>query len=101
MGSPVRTISAKPQADGRITQEPVGAARMYIQAGTFAQFTNANRLRARLSVLGPTNILAVMNHRQQMFRVRVGPIDDLKRADGILEQMIGAGFTDSRLIVDR
>ena len=99
--SPVRTVSAKPQADGRITQEPVGATRMYIQAGSFAQYTNANRLRARLSVLGPTNILAVINGRQHMFRVRVGPIDDLKRADEILEQVIGAGFTDARLIVDR
>lgn len=99
--SPVRTASAKPQTDGRIIQQAIGAARMYIQAGTFAQYTNANRLRARLSVLGPTNILAIINRTQQMFRVRIGPIDDLKRADGILEQMIGAGFTDARLIVDR
>ena len=99
--SPVRTVSVEPQADGRITQEPVGVTRMYIQAGSFAQYTNANRLRARLSVLGPTNILAVFNDRQPLFRVRIGPIDDLKRADGILEQMIGAGLTDARLIIDR
>jgi rare lipoprotein A len=99
--SPVRTVGAKPRADGRVTRVPVGSARMYVQAGSFAQYTNANRLRARLSVLGPTKILAVMNEQQQMFRVRLGPIDNLKRADGILEQIIGAGFTQARIIVDR
>lgn len=74
---------------------------MYVQAGSFAQYNNANRLRARLSVLGPTKILAVMYDKQQLFRVRVGPISSLKRADRILERTIGAGFTDARLIVDR
>jgi rare lipoprotein A len=96
-----RAVSAKPRADGRIIQEPVGVTRMYVQAGTFTQYSNANRLRARLSVLGPTNILAVVYDKQQMFRVRIGPIGGLKRADRILERMIGSGFTDARLIVDR
>ena len=99
--SPVRTVSAKPQADGRIIQEPVGVTRMYVQAGTFARYDNANRLRARLSVLGPTRILAVTNDKQQLFRVRVGPIKNLKHADGILEQVIGAGLTNAQIIVDR
>jgi rare lipoprotein A len=99
--SPVRTVSAKPQTDGRIIQQPVRVTRMYVQAGSFAQYSNANRLRARLSVLGPTKILAVTYDKQQLFRVRVGPIDDLKRADGILERVIGAGLNNARLIVDR
>jgi rare lipoprotein A len=99
--APVRTVSAKPQTDGRIIQEPVGVTRMYVQAGSFAQYGNANRLRARLSVLGPTKILAVTYDKQQLFRVRIGPIDNLKRADGILAQVIGAGLTNAQLIVDR
>ena len=99
--SPLRTVSAKPQADGRILQEPVGVTRMYVQAGSFAQYGNANRLRARLSVLGPTSILAVTYDKQQLFQVRVGPINNLKRADGILEQVIGAGLINARLVVDR
>ena len=97
----MRTSSIQPKVDGRIIQEPVQATRLYVQAGAFAQYGNANRLRARLSVLGPTKILAVQYDQQQLFRVRVGPIGDLKRADRILEQAIGAGFTDARLIVDR
>ena len=74
---------------------------MYVQAGSFAQYGNANRLRARLSVLGPTSILAVTYDKQQLFQVRVGPINNLKRADGILEQVIGAGLINARLVVDR
>jgi len=98
---PQRTITAKPRTDGRIVQEQVGVTRMYVQAGSFAQYTNANRLRARLSVLGPTRILAMQYDKQQLFRVRVGPIANLELADGILERMIRSGFTDARLIVDR
>ena len=93
--------AVEPATDGRVSQEPVRITRMYIQAGSFAQYVNAHRLKARLSVLGSARVLAVMFKQQQMFRVRVGPIKDLKSADRMLEQVIGAGYTDARLIVDR
>jgi rare lipoprotein A len=91
----------EPRTTGQVTQEPVQITRMYIQAGSFAQYVNALRLRARLSVLGKSQVLAVMFKQQQMFRVRVGPIAGLKTADKMLGQIIGAGYTDARLIVDR
>jgi rare lipoprotein A len=96
---PAREV--EPKVDGHITQEPVSRTRMYIQVGAFAQYVNAHRLKARLSVLGPTNVLAVMFKEQQMFRVRIGPIHDLKAADHMLSRVIGAGYTSARLIVDR
>ena len=96
---PLRIAALEPVSDGRVTQEPVRTTRMYIQAGSFAQYVNAHRLKARLSVLGTSRVLAVMFKQQQMFRVRVGPIKDLKSADQMLGQIISAGYTDARLIV--
>ncbi|NIQ95754.1 MAG: SPOR domain-containing protein, partial [Desulfuromonadales bacterium] len=91
----------EPKVDGHITQEPISRTRMYIQVGAFAQYVNAYRLKTRLSVLGPTNVLAIKFKEQQMFRVRIGPIHDLKAADHMLSRVIGAGYTSARLIVDR
>ncbi len=97
---PTDIASLEPEPDGRVTQEPVTATEMFIQAGAFAQFTNANRLRARLSVLGRTEVIGVMYGDQQLFRVRIGPIRSLKRADRILDRLIGAGYTEAQIVVE-
>lgn len=105
MSKPVVRAAAvadiEPRADGQVTQEPVRPANLYIQAGTFAQFDNAHRLKARLSVLGPTRVNAIMLDDQPLFRVRIGPIRSVARADRILERMIASGYTDAQTIVDR
>lgn len=74
---------------------------MYVQAGAFAEFENANRLRARLSVLGRSEVSQVQLGNQILFRVRLGPIDHLPTADATLERLIRAGYADARIIVDR
>lgn len=107
--APVRTAARAPEA-GRTTaparadevqRVPVERTSMYVQAGAFADFDNANRLRARLSSLGPAKVSQVQIGDQQLFRVRVGPISDLRAADTLLERVIRAGFGDARLVVDR
>jgi len=84
-----------------VTRVPVERTSMYIQAGAFAEFENANRLRARLSVLGRSEVSQVQLGNQVLFRVRLGPIDHLPTADATLERLIRAGYSDARLVVDR
>lgn len=84
-----------------VTRVPVVKTNMYIQAGAFADFDNANRLRARLSALGSAQVSQVQLGNQTLFRVRVGPVADLRAADGMLERVIRAGFGDARIIVDK
>jgi rare lipoprotein A len=84
-----------------VTRGPVEKTRMYIQAGAFSDFDNANRLRARLTVLGPTRVSQLQRGNQTYFRVRIGPVADLKAADTMLERVIRAGHPEARLIVDR
>jgi rare lipoprotein A len=73
---------------------------MYIQAGAFARYDNANRLSARLQSLGLTKITQVNLGDQVMFRVRLGPIPTLPQADNLLDRIVKAGYPDARLIVD-
>ncbi|MEE8444797.1 MAG: septal ring lytic transglycosylase RlpA family protein [Alphaproteobacteria bacterium] len=79
----------------------VKQSRIFIQAGAFARFGNANRLRARLSTLGPAvNINQVYVTNQPMFRVRIGPLSSVDEADETLERVIRFGYPEARIIVD-
>ncbi len=83
-----------------VTVEPVKPTSIFIQAGAFAVYDNANRLRARLSALAPTRISPVMVDGQQFFRVRLGPIGSVPAADALLERLINAGYTQARVVVE-
>ncbi len=74
--------------------------RLYVQAGAFTVYDNANRLRARLSDLGTTRIDPTMVGHTQYFRVRIGPLSSVEAADSILNQVIEAGNNGARVIVD-
>jgi rare lipoprotein A len=74
--------------------------RLYVQAGAFTVYDNANRLRARLSDLGATRIDPTMVGNTQYFRVRVGPLSSVEAADSILNQVIEGGNNGARVIVD-
>ena len=84
-----------------VVRTAVGPTNMYIQAGAFTDFDNANLFRARLAGLGPTRVNQVALGEQTFFRVQIGPIADLPAADTMLERVIGAGHPEARLIVDR
>jgi plasmid stabilization system protein ParE len=57
---------------------PVKPTSMYIQAGAFAQFDNANRVKARLQTLGPNAQVTQTNLSDRpLFRVRIGPLQNL------------------------
>ncbi len=91
---------AMPQPDGRVTvvaTEP-GAA-VYIQAGAFSQYHNANRARAILSELGPVKVTQIVNDDVPLFRVRVGPIASVDTADRLLARVAASGYPDARIIV--
>ena len=82
-----------------VTQGAPGPTNVYIQAGAFSQFDNANRLRAQLSPLGDVKISPVLVNNQQMFRVRLGPLSNVGAADQLLDRVIKAGYKNAELIV--
>ncbi len=79
---------------------PVKPTQLYIQAGAFSRFDNANRLSASLSPLGQANISQVKTPSGTFFRVRMGPIAKVDDADALLEKVISSGYPDAKLVVD-
>lgn len=85
---------------GPVTVAPVEPTTLYVQAGAFSVFENANRLRARLSTLGAVQVSQVLVEGRDFYRVRIGPLASLDQADVMLERLIHAGFRESRIVVD-
>lgn len=97
----VRRPTGEPAMDETIKLLPVGdKPRLFVQVGAFSQYDNANKMRARLSLIGPANIFQVRTRERPFFRVRLGPLTDVAQADTILETVIDAGMKDARIVVD-
>jgi len=74
---------------------------IFIQAGAFREYINANRLRARLTSLGhPVNVSQVYISNQPFFRVRLGPMTNVEDADIALERVVVLGYPEARIVVD-
>ena len=77
-----------------------GSKRLYIQAGAFTIYDRANKLKAKLSAIGPTTLSSTTVNKTQFFRVRVGPLDNVERADAVLAEVIASGENGARIVVD-
>lgn len=76
---------------------------IFIQAGTFALFTNAQKLSAQLKAISPripVGLKAVLIRNASMFVVRLGPFRNSDEAQSLLKQMAHAGHRDAKLIYD-
>ncbi|HEX9702142.1 MAG TPA: SPOR domain-containing protein, partial [Rhodospirillales bacterium] len=83
-----------------VTVKPVKKTNLFVQAGAFTHFENANRVQAKLAAVGPVKISPVLVNGKDYFRVRVGPFEKVSDADRMLESITRAGFPDARIVVD-
>jgi peptidoglycan lytic transglycosylase len=79
---------------------PLGSSEIYVQAGAFTNFNNANRLRALLSQLGNVRIASALVEDTQFFRVQLGPVATVESADRLLELLLANGHTSATVVVD-
>lgn len=94
--------------EGRFVPAPVvaelpvrRAGQIYVQVGAFGNAENLARARARLSSIGQqAQVSAASFGAQKLQRVRVGPMESVEKADGVLAQVIQAGLTDAKIVVD-
>ena len=93
-------------ADGRVLPDPVVTqvavrpSSIYVQAGAFTVYDNAERLRQSLDMVGQATIQNAYVNGQQFFRVRVGPAPTVESADHLLSQVVAMGHNKAIIIVD-
>ncbi|MGD0867304.1 MAG: septal ring lytic transglycosylase RlpA family protein [Rhizomicrobium sp.] len=105
--APVAASSAPSSAadiepTGQVTHVPVPAVtHLYVQAGAFGSLANANRLKTRLAAAGGLFVSPIDRNGQRLYRVRIGPFDDVNAADAALAKLVGLGSNDSQIVVDQ
>lgn len=84
---PVRMVAVKP-------------TQVYIQAGAFQKYDNANRVVGTLRPIRSAVIMPITVNGGEVFRVRMGPISTVEEADRLLDRVISAGYPEARVVVD-
>jgi len=100
VNGPAVTSSALPAVDGTVARLAVpSATAIYVQAGAYATFENAYRVAARLSGAG-AQITEIQRDGRALFRVRMGPFQDVATADAVLNQVQQMGHNDVGIVVE-
>jgi rare lipoprotein A len=86
------------QEIAQIEQSPRSAVNYFVQAGTFADPDNAERLRREFVNIGPVQVAELMGNDGPVYRMRVGPFDNLNDAQIALNQVHGYGLPDAHLL---
>jgi rare lipoprotein A len=95
---PVHVDQGRLMPDPVVTTEPVKATGIFVQAGSFAVYENAERLSRKLEKIGHAAIDPVTVNGRKLYRVKLGPLPSVTAADNALEQIIRAGSGGARVI---
>jgi rare lipoprotein A len=87
-------------ADPALSFELITETKMFVQAGAFAEFRNANLLSAKLRRIGEWRITSVVIRGSELYRVRFGPVFTIEEADMILARLIEIGHSEARIVVE-
>ncbi len=76
---------------------------LYLQVGAFSSRENAERLQKRLDKAALAKTIIVTGQPsspQAPYRLRLGPLDSVEAADGLLEPLAKLGVHDPHVIID-
>jgi rare lipoprotein A len=97
---PPIAVAAAPVPDGKVTVVQVPAVTsIYVQAGAYASLDDANRVVVRLKSVG-ARISQTNKEGRPLYRVRVGPFQNVNQADAALTQVQALGQNDVAIVVD-
>jgi len=82
-----------------LTREAAVSYQLWVRMGTFRRYEYANLQRSKVLGLAP-RIDEVRNGRNRSYQVSVGPFTSVAQADTALDQIIVAGVTDARIVVE-
>ena len=93
----------RPRKDNMKESRPNGIPReLFIQVGAFSQLENAEQLRhrLRLSLSQQIRIQPTESRGRRMYRVQVGPIQDVTDADALALKLSQLNVRNTRLVVE-
>jgi rare lipoprotein A len=95
----VRALAGAPPS---LPQPTLQAAPLFVQAGAFQTEVNANNLLSKLGRegLGHSFVREDTVGGKALFRVRIGPIDDVAEFDRVIARLKELGVADARLASD-
>ena len=82
-----------------VRQVPPVSSELYVQAGAFSNYGNAARLSTSLARLGKSKVSETIVNGKTFYRVRIGPIDSVTRADTILSSIASKGNNEAMIVV--
>jgi len=91
-------LGQQPLAETRTRVAP-DPGMLWIRLGTFSRREYAERQRAQLAALSPF-VETEGAGRAAKFRVRIGPLGSVAAADAALDQVLRAGVSDARIVVE-
>lgn len=98
--APSETAALTVSPEAAVQQQPVQPTSIFVQAGAFGLFDNANKVQARLQPIGNVYIDRVLIGGRDLFRVRIGPFADVSQADAMLNQVVVSGYPNARIVVE-
>ena len=92
-GAPVET---RPKVDTKTTPP-----QFYIQVGVFADQNNAENLKNKLLTLQtPVQVDETRLNETAVYRVKIGPLDDIGTADALVYQLEPLGIREHRILLE-
>jgi rare lipoprotein A len=79
---------------------PAKTELLFVQAGAFATYSNAERLARQLTGLAAVQLSLVHSGDQRLYRVRLGPLASQAKADDVLNQVLALGHDAARIVID-
>lgn len=86
--------------DPVISEHSVQPSNIYIQAGSFTVYKNAQGLRDKLTDYATTNIFPSNVDGKKFYRVRLGPIASVEKADALLDRLVSEGNNSAMIVVE-
>lgn len=96
---PGHDVGGRFYPDPVVKTVPVSPSSIYVQAGSFGNVANANRLAQTLKRFGDAQVVPAMVDGRQFYRVRILS-NTVDQADILLDRMAKAGMNDAMIVVD-
>ncbi len=95
---------AEPKSNGAPALSPPAPrmVRLYLQAGAFSERANADRLSDRLRPVAGKMVYVspIIVNGSALYRVRIGPLPDVVKADQLTNRIIAMGMDAPRIVLE-